>query len=111
MTKHSVAEQTQALRVMAEFAAEHPTLPAPRISFEDVYASGGMRFGVRVATTDGFGEFEQWREALGIRPETVAHSLQRRERRLEADTVLGGVPVHLVAYAPLYVSPALAVVA
>lgn len=82
------------LRVLA---AEHPGLPAPNISISPIYP--GV---LQLSFHDDFGDFEAWREALGIDPLDVSWNLQGGETTavLNARTLFAGATVAIVGYSP-----------
>ncbi|MFI6560332.1 hypothetical protein [Streptomyces sp. NPDC050534] len=71
--------------------AKHPLLPA-----EEIVPSTA---GVSVHLYGGFGDFEAWREALGIPVEEVAFYIRTEgQTTMRADIEFAGVTVALVGY-------------
>lgn len=70
--------------------AKHPLLPA-----EEIVPS---KNGVSVHLYGGLGDFEAWREALGIPVEEVAFHIRAEGTSMRADIDFSGVTVALVGY-------------
>lgn len=71
--------------------AKHPLLPA-----EEIVPS---KHGVSVHLYGGLGDFEAWREALGIPVEEVQFNIRSGNgTSMRADTEFAGVTVALVGY-------------
>lgn len=112
MSEFTLADQVAGMRAVLALAAENPDLPGVRIASGLVRIGDHYQLGVEVAVHNDLHAFEQWREALGVDPDAVTHHTQTgTTRRLEANTVYAGVPVRLVGYAPLFVTPREAVAA
>ncbi|MFF7329739.1 hypothetical protein [Streptomyces sp. NPDC008150] len=82
-----------ALAAANALVAKHPLLPA-----EEIIPS---KHGVAVHLHGGFADFEAWREALNIPPQSLYLRCNRTNAVLRAETVFNGVPVSLVGYSSL----------
>ncbi|MEV0187181.1 hypothetical protein AB0I39_01430 [Kitasatospora purpeofusca] len=92
--------------LMAALTA-HADLPAPRVTTGRAVTTErdpddapvyvwGLTFGLHSATA--LGDFEQWRQALGIDPADVDHDAMGTTAWLRADTTYAGVPLTLLGY-------------
>ncbi|WP_318218478.1 hypothetical protein [Streptomyces sp. SCL15-6] len=88
-----LAVPLQALRLLA---VDFPHLPAPDIDLTRIYPDR-----LTLCFHDGLGVFEAWREALGVPPEAVTHTVQSggSTHVLRASTVYAGATLHLRGYA------------
>ncbi|MFE6868530.1 hypothetical protein ACFVFS_18430 [Kitasatospora sp. NPDC057692] len=92
--------------LMAVLSA-HADLPAPRVTTHRAVTGErddtgalvrvwGLNLGLHSET--GLGDFEQWRQALGIDPATVDHDVTGTTAWLIADATYAGTPLTLVGY-------------
>ncbi|MEV5944494.1 hypothetical protein [Streptomyces sp. NPDC051994] len=104
----NLIDLSRPLAVLKELAAEFPLLPAPTIAVTTIYPNR-----LEMSFHDNFGDFEAWREALGIDPASVRHNLQSGDTTcvLHGTAVRDDVTVELIAYGPNVALPALAVAA
>lgn len=75
---------------MTALIAKHPLLPA-----RDLVPSVD---GIGVHLHDGLGDFEAWREALGIPVDEVVFRVGPHSTVMRADTTFAGVRVTVVGY-------------
>ncbi|MEU6216705.1 hypothetical protein ABZ845_04155 [Streptomyces sp. NPDC047022] len=87
---------TVPLRALRLLAADFGQLPAPVLAVSPIYPDR-----VRLSFHDGPHEFEAWREALGIAPETVAYDVLDGGRlsSLQAFVTYAGATLELLGYA------------
>ncbi|MEK2475535.1 hypothetical protein [Streptomyces noursei] len=83
------------LRALRLLAADFPGLPAMNVDVSTLFPNQ-----LELVSHDGFGEFEAWRSALGIRSESVEYTEQSggRTRVLRAETDYSGARLRLTAY-------------
>ncbi|QHY97260.1 hypothetical protein SSPS47_19315 [Streptomyces sp. S4.7] len=83
------------LRVLRLLHADFGHLPTPTVDLSGIYPG---RLTLRLH--EGLGDFETWREALAIPPESVTHSVHSggHTRSLTASIAYGGADVHLHGY-------------
>ncbi|WP_329053698.1 hypothetical protein OG873_30535 [Streptomyces violaceus] len=93
LTFDSLAVPMQALRLLA---VDFPHLPAPDVDLTRIYPDR-----LTLCFHDGLHAFEAWREALGVPPDVVTHTVQGggRTRVLKASIVYAGADVHLRGFA------------
>jgi hypothetical protein len=86
------------LRALRLLAADFGGLPAPDIDLTHIFPER-----LTLCFHDGFHAFEAWREALGVPPEDVSHSVQGggTTRVLKASTDYAGASIHLRGYADI----------
>ncbi|QHY96645.1 hypothetical protein SSPS47_16175 [Streptomyces sp. S4.7] len=86
---------TAPLRVLRLLAVDFGHLPAPTVDLCGIYPDQlTLRF------HEGLGDFEVWREALAIPPDSVTHSVHTsgHTRSLTASIAYCGADVHLHGY-------------
>ncbi|GAA2296603.1 hypothetical protein GCM10010234_43480 [Streptomyces hawaiiensis] len=89
LTLDSLGVPLQALRLLT---VDFPHLPAPDIDLTRIYPDR-----LTLCFHDGLHVFEAWREALGVPPDRVTHTVQGggRTHVLKASTVYAGADVQL----------------
>ncbi|MFG2309652.1 hypothetical protein ACGFS9_13405 [Streptomyces sp. NPDC048566] len=88
------------MRALVALAAECGHLPAPAVGVTPIFPER-----VDLALHNGLGEFEVWRVALGIRPESVEFGEQTGDTWvLKAFARYAGAEVRLIAYGPTLAS-------
>lgn len=90
-------ELSRPLAALQVLAAESPLLPAAHIDINDIFPTR-----ITLSFHKDLGDFEAWREALGIDPGTVRHSLQSGDMTLVLTgfAVRDGITFQLMAYGP-----------
>ena len=73
--------------------AKHPLLPAGRLAVDPDSDQT-----LTVHLHGGFGDFEAWREALGIDTASVSFASTDLNTTMRAETPFGGARLHLVGY-------------
>jgi hypothetical protein len=93
----TLADLTGPLATMRLLAAEHPDLPAPHIDVTPIYPNV-----LTLSLHHSLGDFEAWREALGITPDSVERKIlgAGTTAMLEARTLFAGATVELVGHGP-----------
>lgn len=106
MSNPTMADLAAALRLTRLLAADFPHLPAGHLHVDDICPDQLV-----MSFHKGFGDFEAWREALNIDPDSVTHKLSGGDSTvvLRAVAKRDGVRVELVAYGPNLPTVALAV--
>ncbi|MBC3988034.1 hypothetical protein H8N00_03785 [Streptomyces sp. AC563] len=75
-------------------------LPGAHISLSDTFPNQ-----LDVSLHDDLGDFETWRQALGIAADTVTCTARARHMVLKARAAFAGATVELFGYAPALVLP------
>jgi hypothetical protein len=91
----ALSDQGRALKLAAELAAKHPTLPPAYIT------SSGITPHQLTVLVEHPGDFEAWREALNVAPEDVIPGTLTGKTKLSCDASLGRVHLHLWVTFPL----------
>ncbi|MCZ0995307.1 hypothetical protein O1L44_22505 [Streptomyces noursei] len=83
------------LQLLRLLAADFPGLPAMNVEVSTLFPKM-----LELISHDDFGAFEEWRAALGVRPDAVSYAEQSagRTRVLRAETDYAGVCLRLTAY-------------
>ncbi|MBT2677035.1 hypothetical protein J7E95_40895 [Streptomyces sp. ISL-14] len=83
------------LRALRLLAVDFGHLPAPEVDVSAIYPGR-----LKLRFHDDLGEFEMWREALGIASDAITHHTQSdgRTRVLTASVEYAGAELELVAY-------------
>ncbi|GGS92478.1 hypothetical protein [Streptomyces violaceus] len=97
LTFDSLTVSMQALRLLA---VDFPHLPAPDVDVSPLDPER-LRLSFHDTSCESLAAFEQWRMALGIASDAVAHSFQSEDRTrvLKAEGLFAGAVVVLTAFA------------
>jgi hypothetical protein len=99
MTTEPAAVQIGAALAALLLVNNHPHLPAPVIRFQRFSGEdGAVARGVQLSLHDNLSEFEQWRQALDIDPDTVEHAESVGTGWLHVTSSYADAPVELVGY-------------
>ncbi|WP_331445811.1 hypothetical protein [Streptomyces xanthochromogenes] len=85
------------MAVLQELGREFPLLPAPHVDINSIYPSQ-----IRLSFHRSLGDFEAWREALGIDPAAVRQNTQSGDMTLvlHGSATRDDVLIELTAYGP-----------
>ncbi|SOE13671.1 hypothetical protein SAMN06272775_4647 [Streptomyces sp. 2323.1] len=95
MSAVTMSDLAMPLHVLRLLAWDFPGLPAMDVQVSPIFPNE-----LELASYGDFGAFEAWREALGIRPESVTYREQTagRTRVLRAAVDVDGVRVCLIGF-------------
>lgn len=96
MNAPTLAAQQAAADALAHIFRNFGHLPAADIQLGTVYLDQ-----VRISVHDGLGDFETWREALGLSAEEVEHRELPSSMSLAVSGAYAGAAVQLIGFGPL----------